>query len=92
MQSQTQSDTTVGWQNAATTPVRKDKEPSESDLRALDSIIPEVSQVIPSSQIRDSITVRPAMPSQNTAASCNDPMIGSYNHYHLSPNGIPSGI
>ena len=22
---------------------------------------------------------------------CNDPMIGSYNHYHLSPNGIPSG-
>jgi len=23
---------------------------------------------------------------------CNDPTIGSYNHYHLSPNGIPSGI
>jgi len=22
---------------------------------------------------------------------CNDPTIGSYNHYHLSPNGIPSG-
>jgi len=22
---------------------------------------------------------------------CNDPMIGSYNNYHLSPNGIPSG-
>jgi len=21
---------------------------------------------------------------------CNDPTIGSYNHYHLSPNGIPS--
>ena len=24
--------------------------------------------------------------------SCNNPTIGSYNHYHLSPNGIPSGI
>jgi len=23
---------------------------------------------------------------------CNDPTIGSYNHYHISPNGIPSGI
>jgi len=23
---------------------------------------------------------------------CNDPKIGSYNHYHLSPNGIPRGI
>ena len=22
---------------------------------------------------------------------CNDPTIGSYNYYHLSPNGIPSG-
>jgi len=22
---------------------------------------------------------------------CNDPTIGSYNHYHLSPNGIPTG-
>ena len=22
---------------------------------------------------------------------CNDPTIGSYNNYHLSPNGIPSG-
>jgi len=22
---------------------------------------------------------------------CNDPTIGSYNHYHLGPNGIPSG-
>jgi len=22
---------------------------------------------------------------------CNDPMIGSYNDYHLRPNGIPSG-
>jgi len=21
---------------------------------------------------------------------CNDPTIGSYNDYHLSPNGIPS--
>ena len=24
--------------------------------------------------------------------TCNDPTIGSYNHYHLSPNGIPRGI
>jgi len=24
-------------------------------------------------------------------ASCNDPTIGSYNNYHLSPKGIPSG-
>ena len=23
---------------------------------------------------------------------CNDPTIGSYNHYHLCPNGIPRGI
>jgi len=23
--------------------------------------------------------------------SCNDPTIGRYNHYHLSPNGIPRG-
>jgi len=22
---------------------------------------------------------------------CNDATIGSYNHYHLSPNGIPRG-
>ena len=22
---------------------------------------------------------------------CNDPTIGSYNYYHLSPNGIPRG-
>ena len=22
---------------------------------------------------------------------CTDPTISSYNHYHLSPNGIPSG-
>jgi len=22
---------------------------------------------------------------------CNDPTIGSYNNYHLSPNGIPRG-
>jgi len=22
---------------------------------------------------------------------CNDPMIGSYNNYHLGPNGIPRG-
>ena len=22
---------------------------------------------------------------------CNDPMIGSYNYYHLSPNDIPRG-
>jgi len=22
---------------------------------------------------------------------CNDPTIGRYNHYHLSPNGIPRG-
>jgi len=27
-----------------------------------------------------------------THSRCNDPMIGSYNHYHLSPNVIPSGI
>jgi len=25
------------------------------------------------------------------SGKCNDPTIGSYNHYHLSPNGIPSG-
>jgi len=24
-------------------------------------------------------------------AQCNAPMIGSYNNYHLSPNGKPSG-
>jgi len=24
-------------------------------------------------------------------SSCNDPTIGSYNDYHLSPNGISSG-
>jgi len=23
---------------------------------------------------------------------CNDPTIGSYNNYHLSPNGVPRGI
>ena len=23
--------------------------------------------------------------------TCNNPTIGSYNHYHLSPNGIPRG-
>jgi len=27
----------------------------------------------------------------SSAAGCNDPTIGSYNDYHLSPNGIPSG-
>jgi len=25
------------------------------------------------------------------ASGCNDPTIGSYNHYHLSPNGIRRG-
>ena len=25
-------------------------------------------------------------------SDCNDPTIGSYNHYQLNPNGIPSGI
>jgi len=29
--------------------------------------------------------------SVNSVPSCNDPTIGSYNDYHLSPNGIPSG-
>jgi len=24
-------------------------------------------------------------------SECNDPTIGSYNYYHLSPNGIPRG-
>ena len=24
-------------------------------------------------------------------ACCNDPTIGSYNNYHLRPNGIPRG-
>ena len=24
-------------------------------------------------------------------SKCNDPTISSYNHYHLSPNGIPRG-
>jgi len=62
MQSQTQSDTTVGWQNGATTLVGKNKEPSESNFRLLDSIIPKVSQIIPRSEIRDSMTVSPAIP------------------------------
>jgi len=26
-----------------------------------------------------------------THSQCNDPTIGSYNNYHLSPNGMPSG-
>ena len=30
------------------------------------------------------------IPNQQTIL-CNDPTIGSYNDYHLSPNGIPSG-
>ena len=29
---------------------------------------------------------------RNEKSRRNDPTIGSYNHYHLSPNGIPSGI
>jgi len=29
---------------------------------------------------------------EKALGGCNDPTIGSYNHYHLSPNGIPSGI
>ena len=29
---------------------------------------------------------------EDSVRECNDPTIGSYNHYHLSPNGIPSGI
>jgi len=28
---------------------------------------------------------------QRNVPQCNDPTIGSHNHYHLSPNGIPSG-
>jgi len=27
----------------------------------------------------------------NVGGRCNDPTIGSYNNYHLSPNGIPRG-
>jgi len=30
-------------------------------------------------------------PNAKLEAECNDPTIGSYNHYHLSPNGIPRG-
>ena len=30
-------------------------------------------------------------PEQSETESCNDPTIGSYNNYNLSPNGIPSG-
>jgi len=33
------------------------------------------------------LALRPAA----CASTCNDPTIGSYNHYHLSPNGIPRG-
>jgi len=43
MQPEAQRDTTIGWQNYATTQELEDKEPSETDFRPLDSIIPEVS-------------------------------------------------
>jgi len=33
----------------------------------------------------------PGAMSSRAPCRCNDPTIGSYNHYHLSPNGIPSG-
>ena len=29
---------------------------------------------------------------RGVSRECNDPTIGSYNHYHLDPNGIPRGI
>jgi len=29
--------------------------------------------------------------SSNVIYRCNEPTIGRYNHYHLSPKGIPSG-
>ena len=29
--------------------------------------------------------------SDEDVRTCNNPTIGSYNHYHLSPNGIPRG-
>ena len=32
------------------------------------------------------------LPDKLQISFCNDPTIGSYNHYHLSPNGIPRGI
>jgi len=39
---------------------------------------------------RTGCVVKPQKEEEDSA--CNDPTIGSYNHYHLSPNGIPSGI
>jgi len=41
---------------------------------------------------RASLAACPRMLATLSASpECNDPTIGSYNHYHLSPNGIPRG-
>ena len=43
---------------------------------------------VPTHSIPDSMSLHSETP---VLSSCNDPTIGSYNHYHLSPNGIPRG-
>jgi len=46
---------------------------------------------IPKLEVEDKVNSRRIKIVKLNIIKCNNPMIGSYNHYHLSPNGIPRG-
>ena len=60
------NDTTIGWQQLVPPPTFPPQlvqpQVSDNDFRPLDSIIPEVSQLPTSTDIRDSITLRLVLP------------------------------
>lgn len=62
MQPQEPSATTICWGKETLTPALEEEEPSASDFRPLDGIIPPLSQPAPGSDIKDRITVRPPLP------------------------------
>lgn len=62
MQPQEPSASTIGWGKGTLTPALEKEEPSASDFRPLDSIIPPLSQPATGRDMRDRITVRPPLP------------------------------
>jgi len=57
--------------------------------------LPECPRLLPPGMppLAPSLYTPPPNPllSSITLPACNDPTIGSYNNYHLSPNGVPRG-
>jgi len=55
-----------------------DLSPQPSNLAPLQASLRHIASCLPSA-------------AQTSFPPCNDPTLRSYNHYYLSPNGIPSG-